>query len=140
MVYRCGKSTLACWMMDTFKTNVFKISHSTIHALSDQVDEMRGIILDGHLHDEHLKHAKIRIIDTPGFGESAKNKNGEVLKDHHILAMIKVSYYESFMKLSSLNSCLKLLLYQRITSKSTAKTASAHSLWSCMKAGWMRGQ
>ncbi|CAE7041126.1 unnamed protein product, partial [Symbiodinium sp. CCMP2456] len=99
-----GKSTLCCWLSDSFDTKVFAISHDK-GAGTVEVAEPEDPVkyLGGHIHGpdfgdgSNFSETYIRIIDVPGLGGNVPGKS-----DGDVLRAMKVYLKEKCNKVSAI--------------------------------------
>merc|ERR1712198_770204 len=84
-----GKSTIACYLSNTTESDTFKVSHTSVVTTNDvhhkEVKVFRGT------ESESLFNTTLQILDCPGLGNTAKDKDGNKLTDDHVLKLISNS-------------------------------------------------
>ena len=81
-----GKSTIASWLSNDFSNEIFKVSHdedvTTNHVHQKEVRLFKGTDY------ESLLSTTLQILDSPGLGNTAMDKDGIRLTDEHVLNII----------------------------------------------------
>jgi len=77
-----GKSSIACYLANTFRRDHFKVSHTT-KITTNNIDFLETKVFPGTAFEDKL-NTTLRISDSPGLGRTAKH-DGKVVEDPEIL-------------------------------------------------------
>ena len=81
-----GKSTIASWLSNDFSNEIFKVSHDE-DVTTNHVHQKEVRLFKGTEH-ESLLNTTLQILDSPGLGNTAMDKDGIRLTDEHVLNII----------------------------------------------------
>ena len=84
-----GKSTIASYLSNTSNSDTFKVSHNSTVTTND-VHHKEFKVFKG-LEAESKMNTTLQILDCPGLGNTAKDKDGNRLTDDHVLKLISQS-------------------------------------------------